>query len=166
MGASYRSVVKIPLCTSPLSHIAPFCNRNVHMCAHFCYKMVQCGIFVWCTVGFVRWFYCKLKVQCLSFATQCNTRTYYNESHSDVYMCSNQTICTLIAKSSPTRLLKTMYSWSQVWWLTPTRPLVFHFWCPYRTETSNTSPGASRANPLIPGKHALDIITPVRLLNK
>ena len=28
------------------------------MCAHFCYKMVFCGIFVWCIMGFVRWVYC------------------------------------------------------------------------------------------------------------
>ena len=34
-------------CTSPISHNAPFCNRNVHICAYFCYKMVHCGIFVW-----------------------------------------------------------------------------------------------------------------------
>ena len=47
----------IPQCTSPISHNVPFCNRNVHMCAHFCYKMVHCGIFVWCIVGFARWDY-------------------------------------------------------------------------------------------------------------
>ena len=40
--------------TMHLSHIqkAPFRNRNVHTCAHFWYKIVHCGIFVWCTVGF------------------------------------------------------------------------------------------------------------------
>ena len=27
------------------------------MCAHFCYKMVHFGIFVWCIVGFVIWVY-------------------------------------------------------------------------------------------------------------
>ena len=32
-------------CTCPISHNAPFCNRNVHMCAHFCCKMVHCGTF-------------------------------------------------------------------------------------------------------------------------
>ena len=26
--------------------------------AHFCYKMVHGGIFVWCIVGFVRWTHC------------------------------------------------------------------------------------------------------------
>ena len=26
-------------------------------CVHFCYKMLHCGIFVWCIVGFVRWVY-------------------------------------------------------------------------------------------------------------
>ena len=38
-----RPVTQIPQCTSPLSHNASFCNKNVHMCAHFCYKMVHCG---------------------------------------------------------------------------------------------------------------------------
>ena len=42
----HRPFAQIPQCTSPISHNAPFCNRNVHMCAHFCYKMVHCGIFV------------------------------------------------------------------------------------------------------------------------
>ena len=27
-----------------ISHNAPFCDRNVHTCAHFCHKMVHCGI--------------------------------------------------------------------------------------------------------------------------
>ena len=52
-----RPVTQIPQCTSPISHNAPFCNRNVHTCAHFCHKMVHYGIFVWCIVGFVRWVY-------------------------------------------------------------------------------------------------------------
>ena len=29
------------------------CNRHVHTCAHFCYKMVHCGICDQCIVGFV-----------------------------------------------------------------------------------------------------------------
>ena len=41
------------------SHSATFCNRNVHMCAHFCYKMVHYGIFVKYIVGFVRWIHCS-----------------------------------------------------------------------------------------------------------
>ena len=44
-------------CTSPISHNAPLCNRNVHMCAYCCYKVAHCGIFVNCTVGFVRGVY-------------------------------------------------------------------------------------------------------------
>ena len=28
------------------------------MCAHFCYKMVHCGIIVWCIMGFVIWDNC------------------------------------------------------------------------------------------------------------
>ena len=30
---------------------------EMYTCAHFCYKMVHCGIFVWCIVGFVRLVY-------------------------------------------------------------------------------------------------------------
>ena len=33
------------------------------MCAHFCYKMVHCGIFAKCIVGFVRWVYCPVPVK-------------------------------------------------------------------------------------------------------
>ena len=40
-----RSISQIPWCTSPISHNAPLCNRNVHTCAHFCYK--------WCIVGYL-----------------------------------------------------------------------------------------------------------------
>ena len=36
----------IPQYTSPISNNAPFCNRNMHMNAHFRYKMVHCGTFV------------------------------------------------------------------------------------------------------------------------
>ena len=55
--ANIRPISQIPQCTGFISHNAPFCNKNVHMYAHFCYKMVHCGIFVWCIVGFVRWGY-------------------------------------------------------------------------------------------------------------
>ena len=34
-----------------ISHNASFCNRNVHTCAHFCYKRVHCGIWNWCIMG-------------------------------------------------------------------------------------------------------------------
>ena len=37
-------VAQIPQCTSSISHNAPFYNRNVHVWAHSCYKMVHCGI--------------------------------------------------------------------------------------------------------------------------
>ena len=36
-----RPIPQIPQCTSPISHNAPFCNRNVHMRAHFCNKMMH-----------------------------------------------------------------------------------------------------------------------------
>ena len=38
-----RSISQIPQCTNPISHNASRCNRNVHTCAHFCYKVVHCG---------------------------------------------------------------------------------------------------------------------------
>ena len=51
-----RHVARIPYYTSPISHNAPFCNRNVYLlCAHFCLKMVHCRMFVYCIVGFVTW---------------------------------------------------------------------------------------------------------------
>ena len=34
-----------PTMRQSTSHNAPFCNTNVHMCAHFCYAMVLWGIF-------------------------------------------------------------------------------------------------------------------------
>ena len=55
-------VAQILQCTSPISHNAPFCDRNVHMCAHFCYKMVHYGIFMKCIMGFIRWIYCSKPV--------------------------------------------------------------------------------------------------------
>ena len=53
-----RPVSEIPQYTSPISHNAPLCNRNVHMCAHIYHKMVHYGIYVWCIVGLVRCVYC------------------------------------------------------------------------------------------------------------
>ena len=43
MNHAHNKPVTIPQYTSHISHNAPFCNRNVHICAHFCYKMVYCG---------------------------------------------------------------------------------------------------------------------------
>ena len=40
-----------------ISHNAPFCKRNVHTCAYFCYNMVHYGILNWCIVGFVQQVY-------------------------------------------------------------------------------------------------------------
>ena len=39
-----KPVAQIPQCTSPISHNAPFYNRNVHICAHFCYKIIHSGL--------------------------------------------------------------------------------------------------------------------------
>ena len=38
-----RAVAQFPQCISPICYNAPFCNRNVHMCAHFCYKICIVG---------------------------------------------------------------------------------------------------------------------------
>ena len=44
-------------CIRHIFHNTPFCNRNAHTCAHFCYKMVHCGIWDWCIVGCVQQVY-------------------------------------------------------------------------------------------------------------
>ena len=46
LWGAYILVAQIPQCTSTTSHNVQFCNTNVHMCAHFCYKRLHCGIFV------------------------------------------------------------------------------------------------------------------------
>ena len=56
----YVNVPELNNLTNPtmhqqISHNAPFCNRNVHTCAHFCYKMVHCGIWNWSIVRFVQY---------------------------------------------------------------------------------------------------------------
>ena len=48
-------------CIRLITHSAPFCNRNEHTCAHFCYKMVHCGTWNWYIMGFVK------QVQIVSF---------------------------------------------------------------------------------------------------
>ena len=52
MRLTNRPISQIPQSIKQTSHSAPFCNRKVHICAHFCYKMVHCGIWNWCIVGF------------------------------------------------------------------------------------------------------------------
>ena len=54
---SNRPISQIPECICAISHNTAFCNRNVHICVHFCCKTVHCGIFVWCIAGFMRWIY-------------------------------------------------------------------------------------------------------------
>ena len=54
-GDSYRPAAEIPQCTSSISQNAPFCNRNVHICAHFCYKVVHCWILVWSHDDVIKW---------------------------------------------------------------------------------------------------------------
>ena len=52
-----RPISQIPQCIRQISHNAPFCNRNVHICAHFCYKMLHYGIWHRGILGFVKWVY-------------------------------------------------------------------------------------------------------------
>ena len=49
-----RCISQIPQCIRQISHNAPHSNRNVHACAHFCYKVVHFGIWDRRIVGFVR----------------------------------------------------------------------------------------------------------------
>ena len=72
---------------------APLYNRNVHMCAHFCYKVVHCGVFVLHIMGFVRWIYCEgegraLKLQHRDKGPDCEDNGYQmKESWSNVCLC-------------------------------------------------------------------------------
>ena len=56
-SSSHKRISQIPHSIWYISHNAPFCNRNVHTCAHFCYKIMHCGIWDWCIVGFVKQVY-------------------------------------------------------------------------------------------------------------
>ena len=68
-----RPISQIPECIRQISHNATFCNRNVHTCAHFCYKMLYCGIWHRCILGFVRWAYTTgLYYECL--CVQCTLK--------------------------------------------------------------------------------------------
>ena len=42
-ASTNRPVSQIPQCIRPIAYNAPFCNRNVHACAHFCYKAMHFG---------------------------------------------------------------------------------------------------------------------------
>ena len=42
-GNSVDPSKKFPQCIRQISHNVPFCNRNLHTCAHFCCKMVHWG---------------------------------------------------------------------------------------------------------------------------
>ena len=53
-----RPIDSFHKCHNPfrkISHNVPICNRNAHRCPHFCYKVVHCGIWGWCFVGYFRW---------------------------------------------------------------------------------------------------------------
>ena len=52
-----RPISQMTQCICAISHSAPFCNISVHTCAHYGYKMLHCGIWHRCILGFVRWVY-------------------------------------------------------------------------------------------------------------
>ena len=70
--ALQRPISQITQCIRRISHNAPFCNRNVHAYAHFCYKMVHYGTgALWdlwiisigsCYVGIRTYHHAELKV--------------------------------------------------------------------------------------------------------
>ena len=39
-----RAISQVMQCIRQNIQNVPVCNRNVHTCAHFCYKMMHCGI--------------------------------------------------------------------------------------------------------------------------
>ena len=49
-----RSISQIPRRIGQISRNVSFGNRNLHTYAHFCYKMMHCGMWDWCVVEFVR----------------------------------------------------------------------------------------------------------------
>ena len=51
VGDRNRPISPIPQCTRIIPQNAPFCNRNVRTCSHFCYKMLHCGTWDYCIVG-------------------------------------------------------------------------------------------------------------------
>ena len=51
-------ISQFPQCIRNQIHNAPFCNRNLPTCAHFCYKMVHCGVWDRCIVGFEQQILC------------------------------------------------------------------------------------------------------------
>ena len=54
-----RPISRIPQCIRQISHNVSFSDRNADTCAHFCYKMVHCGIRDWCIFGFVQKLRCE-----------------------------------------------------------------------------------------------------------
>ena len=54
---SNRRIWEIPQYIRQITPNAPFCNRNLHTCAHFCYKMVHCQIWDYFFEGFVQQVY-------------------------------------------------------------------------------------------------------------
>ena len=59
MNSANTPISQIPQCMRQIFHNVSFCDRDVHTCAHFCYKIAYCGIFVECIVEFVQLVYRK-----------------------------------------------------------------------------------------------------------
>ena len=55
-----RPFSQMPHHFTQIYHSAPFCSRNVHTCAYFCYKMVRCGIYRFGALWDMRQTYCGI----------------------------------------------------------------------------------------------------------
>ena len=54
-------ISQIQRCIRQIAHYAAFCNR--YACAHFCYKLLHCGIWDWCIVVFVQQIFVGFSIQ-------------------------------------------------------------------------------------------------------
>ena len=103
-----RPISQISQCIGQISHNTPFCNRNVHTCAHFCYKMVICGIWDWCIVGFVRHPDCWDMIQNKTFSfpllstlsLDLYSVSYHNLDNSSYFIWKVETLKWIFLKAS------------------------------------------------------------------
>ena len=56
-------------CIWQISDNAPYCNRNVHICAHLFYKIAHCGTRDCCIVGFLQQIYCTFSLMWMYLLT-------------------------------------------------------------------------------------------------
>ena len=65
-----RPISQIPQCILQIFHNAPLRKRNIHMCAHFCYKMVYRGVWTGALWDLcIRSFVSRSKISCQQLQT-------------------------------------------------------------------------------------------------